>query len=257
MFKCIFVRCRVVLGLASLALFFAACDSGDSDSAEADKQAGRANVDAMTREHAGDTADPSEAAKIAPRRAVVSERLPYAEVRDELVYVGGKTATSPGVARQYMLNVVENPDPAVENMRQAIDFVNTTAGAPRIGSLGWCFGGGWSLNAAMLFPEELDASVIYYGQVTDDEDRLHAINAPILGFFGARDKGISVASVRRFETALERLRKNYEIHVYPGADHAFANPSGKAYNAEAADDAWQRTLEFLGRHLIEEGDEAS
>jgi carboxymethylenebutenolidase len=305
MFKCIFVRCRVVLGLASLALFFAACDSGDSDSAEADKQAGRANVDAMTREHAGDTADPSEAAKIAPRRAVVSERLPYAEVRDELVYghfvfpadmieplpaiivihewwglndniraiadrlagegyivlavdfFGGKTATSPGVARQYMLNVVENPDPAVENMRQAIDFVNTTAGAPRIGSLGWCFGGGWSLNAAMLFPEELDASVIYYGQVTDDEDRLHAINAPILGFFGARDKGISVASVRRFETALERLRKNYEIHVYPGADHAFANPSGKAYNAEAADDAWQRTLEFLGRHLIEEGDEAS
>lgn len=305
MFKCIFIRRGVVLGLASLALFAAACDSGDSGSAEADKEAGRANVDAMTREHVGDTADPSDATKVLPRRAVVSERLPYAEVANELVYghfvfpadmidplpaiivihewwglndnvramadrlagegyivlavdlFGGKTATSPEAARQQMLNVVENPDPAADNMRQAIDFVNATAGAPRIGTLGWCFGGGWSLNATMLFPEELDAGVIYYGQVTDDEDRLHAINAPILGIFGAEDKGISVASVHSFEAALERLRKNYEIHIYPGADHAFANPSGKAYNAEAADDAWQRTLEFLNHHLIEDDGEES
>ncbi|MDH3351234.1 MAG: dienelactone hydrolase family protein [Gammaproteobacteria bacterium] len=305
MFKCIFPRCGVILGLASLALFTAACDSGDSGSAEADKAAGRANVDAMTREHAGDTAEPSDAAKIAPRRPVVSERLPYAEVKDELVYghfvfpadmieplpaivvihewwglndniramadrlagegfivlavdlFGGKTATSAGVARQYMSNVVENPDSAVANIRQAIDFLNRTAGAPRVGSLGWCFGGGWSLNVTMLFPDDVHAGVIYYGQVTDDEDRLHAINAPILGIFGAEDKGISVASVRRFEAALERLRKSYEIHIYPGADHAFANPSGKAYNAEAAADAWQRTLEFLNHHLIDDDGEES
>jgi carboxymethylenebutenolidase len=305
MFKSIFVRHGIVLGLMSLALSIAACDSGDSDSAEADKQAGRANVDAMTREHAGDTADPSAGARIAPRRPVVSERLPYAEVDDELVYghfvfpsdmieplpaivvihewwglndniramadrlagegyivlavdlFGGATATTPEQARQQMLAVVENPDSAAENMRQAFDFVDVTAGAPSIGSLGWCFGGGWSLNAAMLFPEELDASVIYYGQVTDDEDKLHAINAPILGLFGAEDEGITVASVQGFEGALERLRKNYEIHIYPGADHAFANPTGKAYDAAAADDAWQRTLEFLKRHLVDGGGEAA
>jgi carboxymethylenebutenolidase len=305
MFKSIFVRHGIVLGLMSLALSIAACDSGDSDSAEADKQAGRANVDAMTREHAGDTADPSAGARIDPRRPVISERLPYAEVDDELVYghfvfpsdmieplpaivvihewwglndniramadrlagegyivlavdlFGGATATTPEQARQQMLAVVENPDSAAENMRQAFDFVDVTAGAPSIGSLGWCFGGGWSLNAAMLFPEELDASVIYYGQVTDDEDKLHAINAPILGLFGAEDEGITVASVQGFEGALERLRKNYEIHIYPGADHAFANPTGKAYDAAAADDAWQRTLEFLKRHLVDGGGEAA
>jgi len=104
----------------------------------------------------------------------------------------------------------------------------------------------------MLFPEDLDATVIYYGQVTDDEEKLKDISSPILGLFGAEDQGITVNSVQRFKAALERLRKNYEIHIYPGADHAFANPTGIAYNAEVADDAWQKTLEFLDRHLLAE-----
>lgn len=101
----------------------------------------------------------------------------------------------------------------------------------------------------MLFPDELDATVIYYGQVTDDEEKLRPISSPILGLFGAQDQGITVESVQNFEAALDRLRKNYEIHIYPGADHAFANPTGTAYNAVAAEDAWQKTLEFLNLHL--------
>lgn len=302
MFKNFFLKRGLLVGLMSLTLLVAACESGSSGS---DKEAGRANVDAMSREHAGDTTDPSEGAQITPRRAIISERLPYAEINDELVYghfvfpsdmieplpaiimihewwglndniramaerlagegyivlavdlFGGKTATSAGEARQLMLAVVENPGLAEENIRKAYDFVDTTAGAPQIGSLGWCFGGGWSLNTAMLFPDGLDAAVIYYGQVTDDEDRLRDVNAPILGLFGGKDKGITVDSVKRFEAALERLRKNYEILIYPGADHAFANPTGNAYNADVADDAWKRTLEFLGHHLGSESDEES
>lgn len=101
--------------------------------------------------------------------------------------------------------------------------------------------------------DQLDATVIYYGQVTDDEDKLRPISSPILGLFGAEDRGITVESVAAFEAALERLRKNYEIHVYPGADHAFANPSGNAYNADAAADAWQKTVDFLDTHLAGEG----
>ena len=170
---------------------------------------------------------------------------------------GGETATTTEVARVRMQKVIENPEPAAENIRQAYDFLTSVAGAPRVGSLGWSFGGGWSLNTAMLFPEELDATVIFYGQVTDDDDRLRVISSPILGLFGAEDKGISIASVRQFEAALERLRKNYEIHIYPGAGHAFADPSGNAYNAEAADDAWGKMLEFLGLHLAIESDEGA
>jgi carboxymethylenebutenolidase len=283
--------------IASAVLCLSACNSGTPQSDEADKAAGRANVDAMSQEHANDTVEPSPAVDIAPARPVISERLPYAEVGDELVYghfvfpadmvdplpaiivihewwglndnvramadrlagegyivlaidlFGGTSATTPEEARQQMLRVVENPRAANENIRQAYEFVDATAGAPRIGSLGWCFGGGWSLNTAILLPDEIDATVIYYGQVTDDEERLRPISSPILGLFGAQDQGITVESVQNFEAALERLRKNYDIHIYPGADHAFANPTGTAYNADVAEDAWQKTVEFLNLHL--------
>ncbi len=162
---------------------------------------------------------------------------------------GGKVAANPSEARQLMISVVEHPDLAADNIRQAYIFVDDTAGAPSIGSLGWCFGGGWSLNTAMLFPDKLDASVIYYGQVTEDEDKLRPISAPILGLFAAEDRGIRIESVRAFEQSLERLRKKYEIHIYPDVGHAFANPTGRNYNAEAAEDAWQKTLEFLSQNL--------
>jgi carboxymethylenebutenolidase len=287
-----------ILGCAFL---IAACSPGDSGGTNATstaQQAARENVEAMAREHADDTSEASAAARIAPQRAVISERLPYAEVGDQLVYgyfvfpsdmveplpavimihewwglndnihamadrlagegyivlavdlFGGETATTAVDARKLMLRVVENPQPAYDNIRAAYAFANDIAGAPRIASLGWCFGGGWSLNTALLFPDDLDAAVIYYGQVTDDEEQLRPLNVPILGLFGAKDKGIKVASVQAFQTALERLRKPHSIHIYPDADHAFANPSGIAYDASVADDAWQKTVDFLARNLL-------
>jgi len=287
---------KTVLGLICVVFCAAACEPQQTGE-DPDRAAALDNVDAMSREHAADTATPSEAARIAAERAVVAETLAYAEVNDELRYghfvipadmvdplpaiivihewwglndgvrsmanrlaglgyivlavdlYGGKIAATPADARKLMLGVVENPEDAKENIRQAYQFLELTAGAPSIGSLGWCFGGGWSLNTALLFPDQLDATVIYYGQVTDDEAKLEPMNVPILGIFGAKDKGIPVASVRGFEHALENLSKDYEIEVYPGVGHAFANPSGNNYNAEAADKAWQRTVAFLNRHL--------
>jgi carboxymethylenebutenolidase len=162
---------------------------------------------------------------------------------------GGTTAENPEAARLLMLRAVEDPAAVSSNIQQAYSFVNDTAGAPAIASLGWCFGGGWSLNAAMMLPDELDATVIFYGQVTDDEERLRPIQAPILGFFGDEDRGIKIDSVNRFEDALKRLRKDHQIHIYSGAGHAFANPTGNNYNAEYAEDAWQKTLEFLRANL--------
>ena len=290
----------VAAALASC-LFLTACDKAADNSSEAEKTAGRENVEAMSREHADDTTEPSPAAELAPTREVISDpRMPYAELGDELVYgyfsapsdvaeplpalivihewwglndnvramadrlagegymvlaidlYGGETAETPEGARQLMLEVVEDPEPAKANIRAAYEFLQT-AGAPRIGSLGWCFGGGWSLNAAQLFPDDLDASVIYYGQVTDDEEKLRPISAPILGLFAADDSGIKIESVTAFRGALERLRKDHEIHVYPGVGHAFANPTGRNYNADAATDAWAKTLDFLQRHLAVEG----
>ena len=164
---------------------------------------------------------------------------------------GGRTADTPGGARELMLNVVENTATAEENLRSAHDFLVGTAGAPAVASLGWCFGGGWSLNAARLLGEDLDAAVIYYGQVTDDTERLEPVEADILGLFGGADTGISVESVRAFEAALDRLGKSHDIHVYPDAGHAFANPTGNSYDAQAAADAWDRTIEFLSQALVD------
>lgn len=287
----------ILAALLAGGLFVTACGKEADTTSEADKAAGRENVEAMSREHADDTTEPSSAAQLAPVRDVISDaKMPYTELGDELVYgyfsapsdvveplpalivihewwglndnvramvdrlagegymvlavdlYGGKTADSPGAARELMLEVVEDVDTAKANIRAAYEFLES-AGAPRIGSLGWCFGGGWSLRTAQLFPDDLDASVIYYGQVTDDEDKLRPITAPILGLFGADDTGIKVESVEAFRDALERLRKDYEIHIYPGVDHAFANPTGRNYNAAAATDAWAKTLDFLQRHL--------
>lgn len=290
-------RGRFAVAQLILLCVVTACGRSDPEPAAEEQAAAVENVEAMAREHAEDTAEPSEAARVEPEREVTAERLAYAEVDDELVYghfafpsdmieplpavimihewwglndnvramaerlaaegyivlavdlFGGNAATTPEAARQLMMRAVENRDSVTSNLEQAYAFVTNTAGAPRVGSLGWCFGGGWSLNTAMLFPGDLDAAVIYYGQVTDDESRLAPIEVPILGLFGSADRGIKLESVQGFEAALKRLGKDYEIHVYEGAGHAFANPSGNNYNAEYAEDAWRRTLAFLGDNL--------
>jgi carboxymethylenebutenolidase len=162
---------------------------------------------------------------------------------------GGVTAESPADARKLMAQVVEHPDNANSNIRQAYDWLQSTAGAPRIGSLGWCFGGGWSLNTALLFPDDLDAAVIYYGQLTDDAARLEPLNVPVLGLFGADDRGITVASVNAFAATMKRLGKNFEIEIYPNVGHAFANPTGNNYNPAVAEAAWNRAINFLKFHL--------
>jgi carboxymethylenebutenolidase len=164
---------------------------------------------------------------------------------------GGKTAAFPPDARELMLAALQKPQLAEENLRQAYAFMRDTGGAPRIASLGWCFGGAWALNTALLFPDELDAAVIYYGQVPADEDRLAPLNVPILGLFAENDRGIPVESVRTFEQVLDKLGKDHEIEIYPGVGHAFANPSGTGYNAEVAGQAWDRTIEFLREHLAQ------
>lgn len=166
---------------------------------------------------------------------------------------GGDSADTPTEARELMLEVVENPERANENLRQAYGFVHTTAGAPAVSSLGWGFGGGWSLNMALLFPDELDAAVIYYGQVTDDQERLRPLDMPLLGIFAEDDRGIPLEGVQAFEAALESLDKPHEIRIFPGAGHAFANPTGRNYDEAAATEAWILTIDFLRRHLVVNG----
>lgn len=162
---------------------------------------------------------------------------------------GGATATTPDAAQALMAASLEDPEAAGKNIRQAYDYLEKYALAPRIASVGWCFGGGWSLQAASLLPDALDATVVYYGQLITDRNRLAAVDVPLLGFFGGLDASIPVRDVQAFRVTLQELKKNAEVLIYPRADHAFANPSGGNYNEEAANDSWVKTLAFLSRHL--------
>lgn len=160
---------------------------------------------------------------------------------------GGKVATTPDEAMATMKSVDEAK--GVEALRAAHRFLVTDprVAAPRTGSIGWCFGGAFSLKLALHEPE-LDAAVIYYGRLVTDPAALKAIKAPVLGVFGNLDKGIPPEVVNEFDKALDDAGVEHEILRYD-ADHAFANPSGKRYDTKAAADAWEHVRRFLAAKL--------
>ncbi|MEO8704705.1 MAG: dienelactone hydrolase family protein [Kofleriaceae bacterium] len=134
---------------------------------------------------------------------------------------------------------------AAATITAAIEFV---AKDPRITAtkkavIGWCFGGGWSLQTALAHPE-LDGAIMYYGQLENDVAKLATIKARVLGIFGEKDEGIPPAKVKEFEGALKTAGVRAEIHEYDAA-HGFANPSNPKYDEKNAGDAWQRVLAFL------------
>lgn len=161
----------------------------------------------------------------------------------------GHVADKPEAARSLMEQALGDRDALGQNLRQAHAYLKEQVKATRVGSIGWCFGGAISLRTGLLLTDEVDAVVIYYGHVSSDPQELKVLKAPLLGLFGGADQGIPVESVRAFEEALKQLGKSAEIHVYDGAAHAFANPSGGNYKADAAADAWQKSLTFLAQHL--------
>jgi len=161
----------------------------------------------------------------------------------------GKVADAPEKAQEYMQAAMQNAVNGEDNLKQAYAYLEGEHNAPKVGTIGWCFGGGWSLATALIMPDKVDASVVYYGRLVTDVAKLEPLNVPILGIFGAEDQGIPLDMVKEFEKALASLDKDASIHIYEGADHAFANPSGTHYEREAAQDAWNKTLAFLAKHL--------
>jgi carboxymethylenebutenolidase len=123
-----------------------------------------------------------------------------------------------------------------------------TNGNGKVATLGWCFGGGWSLSAALN--TQIDAAVIYYGRVTSKADSLKKLNAPILGHFGTLDKSINPEMVGAFHKSLAEAGKSdlMTTHWYT-AGHAFANPTGGRYDEDDAALAWARTHTFLAANL--------
>jgi carboxymethylenebutenolidase len=161
----------------------------------------------------------------------------------------GKVATTPDEAHELMRGLPE--DRVKRDLHGAFEFLESQPNVKknRIGTIGWCMGGGLSLDVALQEPN-LAADVINYGHLATDPESLKKIDAPILGIFGGKDRGIPVEDVRKFEQALKQLGKKVEIKIYSDAGHGFENPNNKeGYRADDAADARKRTLEFLAANL--------
>lgn len=163
--------------------------------------------------------------------------------------MGGRTAATPEAARA----LIETVDPARarETLVRWRDWLAADVTAEdRIGALGWGFGGGWALAAALATP--LRACVVYYGRVNRPAAELAALQGPVLGHFAQSDPFIDAAMVSDFVAAMSEAGRALTVYWYE-ADHAFANPAGSAYDAEAAALAWERTTSFLAQALQPDG----
>jgi carboxymethylenebutenolidase len=161
----------------------------------------------------------------------------------------GKVATTPETAHEIMRGVPE--DRAKRDLHAAFEFLQSQSDVrkDRIGAIGWCMGGGYSLDVA-LQESTLAADVINYGHLATDTEALRKINAPILGLFGGQDQGIPPADVKKFADTLNKMGKKIDVKIYDDAGHGFENPNNKAgYRADDAADAWKRTVSFLAETL--------
>jgi carboxymethylenebutenolidase len=161
----------------------------------------------------------------------------------------GQVADNAEMAHELSRGVPQ--DRALRDLHAAVEFLKSQPNVKknRIASIGWCWGGGYSLQVALQEPT-LAATVINYGSLVTDPASIQKIHAAILGNFGGKDKGIPPDDVHQFEAALKQAGKRADIKIYPDAGHAFENPTNKnGYRAADAADAWQRTVKFLNDTL--------
>lgn len=157
----------------------------------------------------------------------------------------GRVATTPGEASALVQAV--DPAAATDTLAGWIEWLRVhDASNRKIGTVGWCFGGGWSLNASIATPVE--ATVVYYGRVTRTAEDLRKLRGPVLGHFAKYDRFIDSGMVSAWEDEMEKAGSAYTTHWYD-ADHGFANPTSARYDQADAQLAWDRTLAFFGRHL--------
>lgn len=161
----------------------------------------------------------------------------------------GKVATTPDEAHELMRGVPD--DRGMRDLEAAFAYLTSRSDvkADKIGSVGWCMGGGWSIKLAVNEPK-LAACAVNYGPLPTDPANVARIKSPVLGNFGADDRGITPDSVRAFDSAMKAAGKPIDVKIYDGAGHAFENPNNKdGYRPQAAADAWSRMDAFFKKTL--------
>lgn len=142
------------------------------------------------------------------------------------------------------LNMTE----VISDLNAGLAFLNSHENVKKgkLASIGFCWGGARSFKLATE-SNDLRAAVVFYGTAPTDEE-ISKVHVPVLGIYGEKDTRIT-SKVPEVEAAMKKYKKTYEYKIYAGADHAFFNDTGDRYNAEAAKDAWERTLAFLKKNV--------
>ncbi len=154
----------------------------------------------------------------------------------------GKVAATPDSAMKLMRGADMGRMTAI--MQGAIKYAGSKAS---IYSVGWCFGGMWSLQTAILAGPQAKGSVMYYGRPETNMDKLKSIQCDIIGFFGNLDQSPSPTMVNDFEKNMKEAGKNLSVNRYQ-AGHGFANPSNPSYNAAAKEDSYAKAIAFFKAH---------
>ena len=140
-------------------------------------------------------------------------------------------------------------DGLTQDLVKAVAYLNAQSFVQhdRIASLGFCFGGGMSINLACH--TRLAASVVFYGENPNPIDLVEHISCPVLGNYGAEDLRINM-HLDELVKAMVTYKKDFEMRIYPNAAHAFFNDTTPMYQQAAAKDAWERVLRFFKRTLL-------
>jgi len=155
----------------------------------------------------------------------------------------GKIATDAETAGKYMGAADEK---RIRNiLAAAMDYVGKDA---QIATVGWCFGGGWSLQMALAGSNQTKACVIYYGMPENDIEKLKTLNSDVLGIFASKDQWINPGVYNAFKANMVKAGKKVEIKEYE-ADHAFANPSNPKFDEKNAKDAFERSVKYIIERL--------
>jgi carboxymethylenebutenolidase len=151
----------------------------------------------------------------------------------------GKVATTAAEAMKLVQAV--KPERAEAIIKGAQEYAGKKA---EFAHLGWCFGGSWALQSALITGKQTVGTVIFYGMPEKNVDRLKTLNSDVLGFFASKDEHITPQVVKEFEANLKAAGKKATIKMYD-ADHAFANPSNPQYHAKFAAETHRLAAKYL------------
>jgi carboxymethylenebutenolidase len=161
----------------------------------------------------------------------------------------GKSTSDPKEAMDLVKNF--SKERAIIDLKAAYNYLSglSNVNTQKIGSIGWCFGGGYSFQAALNIPQ-LTLCIVNYGTLSSDKSIIKNIHCPMLCIFGDEDKAILPDSVKAFDKAAKDIGLNADVRFFPGVGHAFMNPGNKnGYKKETADLAWEDIFNFLDKNL--------